>query len=150
MASPYDNALKKSFMLSPEQKEMPLDKFYRESSSPTVDFSRDTLAEQQAEPAPEMDIVGKKAMGADLGSAKMAQNLAPSGADQAVSTGADALIMFGDPSMKAAGLGLKTLQAVNQAKQQQRMNKYNAEVARIQARQDAINKMAQIGQGLKA
>jgi hypothetical protein len=97
-----------------------------------------------------MDIVGKKAMGADLGSAKMAQNLAPSGADQAVSTGADALIMFGDPSMKAAGLGLKTLQAVNQAKQQQRMNKYNAEVARIQARQDAINKMAQIGQGLKA
>lgn len=74
----------------------------------------------------------------------------PGGANQAVGAGADALIMFGDPTMKAVGLGLKTVQAIDQAKQQQKMNKYKAEVARIQARQNAIDKLAQIGQGLKA
>jgi len=74
----------------------------------------------------------------------------PGGANAGLNTAADAAMMFGGPKGMAIGLGLKTLQSVNQAKQQQRMNKYNAEVQRIQARQDAINRLAQIGQGLKA
>lgn len=147
--SPYDNALKKSYMISSEQKEMPLDKFYKESSYPSVDFSKGSLAEQEV--APEAtDIVGQKVASTDMGSKAMAQNLAPSTESQAVGAGADALIMFGDPSMKALGLGLKTAQGISDAKQQQKMNKYNAEVARIQARQDALNRLSQIGQGLKA
>ena len=53
------------------------------------------------------------------------------------------------PAAKAAGLGLMALSSVNKQKQQNKINKYNAEVARIKARQEAINRMAQIGQSLR-
>lgn len=74
----------------------------------------------------------------------------PGGANQGLDTVADAAIAFGGPKGAAIGLGLKTLQAVNESKRQQKLDRYKAEVARIQAKQDAINRLAQIGQGLKA
>lgn len=149
MNGAYENALKKSFMSQPEQKDMPLDKFYKESSYPSVDFSKGSLAEQEV--APEVtDVVGQKVASTDMGSQEMAQKLAPSAESKVAGAGADALIMFGDPSMKALGLGLKTAQGISDAKQQQKMNEYQAEVKRIQARQEALNKLSQIGQGLKA
>jgi len=139
-------------MMQPEQGEMPLDKFYKEKSifsgenpyspqgdmvapemgqetmlkqvtSPNVDFTKNTLAEQMPQKTVEGQMLG---------------------------SGADALLAFGDPSMKALGLGLKTVQGISDAKQQQKMNKYKAEVARIQARQEALNRLSQIGQGLRA
>jgi len=47
------------------------------------------------------------------------------------------------------GCALARVLTVNKQKQQNQINKYNAEVARIKARQEAINRMAQIGQSLR-
>jgi hypothetical protein len=56
----------------------------------------------------------------------------------------------GNPELAAAGLGLQAAGMIQQAKQAQRNAKYTAEVNKVNARQDAINKMAQVGQGLRA
>lgn len=134
MNGPYENALKKNFMLQNyDMESMPEDVV--DESDPVGPGMVESGKMSQGQ----FDVASRQPGGA---------NAQP--ADQIASTGADALITFGDPSMKAVGLGLKTLQAVNQAKQQQKMNRYQAEVAKINARQQAINKMAQIGQGLKA
>ncbi len=151
MNGAYDNALKKS-SLAFEQKEMPLDKFQKERSI----FSGENPYLSQASEAPAVEDLSGPIEPGVVESGKMTQkqfNTASrekGGANEALGAGADALIMFGDPSMKALGLGLKTAQGISDAKQQQKMNKYNAEVARIQARQDALNRLSQIGQGLKA
>lgn len=151
MNGPYENALRKSFMMQPEQKEMPLEAYQKEQSM----FSKENPYSQPAAMEPVVDESGPVEPGM-VESGKMTQkqfdvaSKQPGGANQAVGAGADALIMFGDPSMKALGLGLKTAQGISDAKQQQKMNEYQAEVKRIQARQDALNRLSQIGQGLKA
>jgi hypothetical protein len=117
--------------------------------SQNIDFAGNTLAEQ----APSSDALATPVMTpkADFSKNTLAEqtpqksSLAP-----AIEAGTDAMLMFGDPSIKAAALGIKTMQGIQQAKAQNRMNKYNAEVRKLQARQEAINKLAQIGQGLKA
>jgi hypothetical protein len=91
-------------------------------TAPSVDFSKDTLGEQ----AP-----------------------AKTEAGQILGAGSDALIMFGDPSMKAVGLGLKAAQGITEAKRQREMDKYAAEVKKVQARQESLNRLSQIGQGMK-
>jgi hypothetical protein len=95
----------------------------QQTTAPTVDFSKKTLQEQMPE---------------------------KSESSQLLSTGSDALMTFGTPEMKAAGLGLKAVQGVAQAKAENRRAKYNAELQKMKARQDAISQMAQIGRGLKA
>ena len=55
-----------------------------------------------------------------------------------------------NPYIAGAGLALQTAGMIQQAKQNQRNAQYTAEVNRVNARQQAINNMAQIGQGLKA
>lgn len=110
-----------------------------------IDFSKPSFQEQ----IPQQDMA--KIGGETLKTTPAQQTAqAPSDTEQVVDKGSDALIMFGDPSMKAVGLGLKAAQGINNAQRQRKMDRYNAEVAKIQARQDAINKLAQIGQGLKA
>lgn len=49
-----------------------------------------------------------------------------------------------------AGLALQTINTINKRKQQQEQNKYLAELQKVQARQEALNKLAQIGQNLRA
>jgi hypothetical protein len=95
----------------------------KQATAPAVDFSKNTLQEQMPQ---------------------------ASEAGQVLNTGADALITFGDPTMKAVGLGLKAVKGISQAKAENRRAKYNAELQKMKARQDAISQMAQIGRGLKA
>lgn len=56
----------------------------------------------------------------------------------------------GDPLAMGAALGLQTISAVNKSKQQREQNRYLAEVQRVKARQDAIDRLASIGQNLRA
>ena len=58
--------------------------------------------------------------------------------------------MTGQPELMAAGLALQTMGGIQDRAQNQRNAQYQAEVAKINARQNAINRMAQIGAGLKA
>ena len=61
-----------------------------------------------------------------------------------------ALMASGNPYAMAGGLALQTISAVNKSKQQREQNRYLAEVQRVKARQDAIDRMATIGQNLRA
>lgn len=54
------------------------------------------------------------------------------------------------PELVAAGLALQTAGMIQQGKTNQENAKYVAEVNKINARQNAIDKMSQIGQGLRA
>lgn len=60
------------------------------------------------------------------------------------------LMMSKNPKAMAAGLALQTISGINKSAQQREQNRYLAELQRVKARQDAIDKMAQIGQGLRA
>ena len=60
------------------------------------------------------------------------------------------LMASGEPIAMGAGMGLLALSSVNKAKQARAESRYLAEIRKQQARQEAINKMAQIGQNLKA
>jgi hypothetical protein len=149
MASPYENALKKSFMSKNlSEGQMPLDKYQKEqnifqgenpySSAPVEDLApvEPGLVESGKMSQSQFDAASKMPGGANEGSA-------------VAGAGADALIAFGDPSMKAVGLGLKTLQAVGEAKAKRRQQKYEAELERMQARQKAILALSDVGRGLK-
>jgi len=138
------------FYKNKDQKEMPLDYLERSLVTPSIDFSKQTLAEQ----APEQnDILEQQSMvpKADFKKETLAEQM-PQGDDTAktlLDTGSSALITFGDPHMKALGLGLKAAGSIAQNAEQQRKNQYQAEVARIKARQEALDRMSQIGQGLR-
>jgi hypothetical protein len=137
------------FYKNKDQKEMPLDYLEKNLSTPSIDFSKETLAEQ----APDnKDVLEEQSMvpKVDFKKETMAQQMPESNdAKTLLDTGSTALLTFGDPSMKALGLGLQAAGAIAQNAEQQRKNQYQAEVARIKARQDALDRMSQIGQGLK-
>jgi len=56
----------------------------------------------------------------------------------------------GQPELMAAGMALQTMEGIRDRAQAQRQANYKAEVEKINARQQAIARMAQIGAGLKA
>lgn len=60
------------------------------------------------------------------------------------------LMASGNPYAMAAGLGLSAANAIVQGRNKRAQEKYQAEVDKINKRQEAINRMAQIGQGLRA
>ena len=60
------------------------------------------------------------------------------------------LMASGHPGGMAAGLGLAAANSIVQGRNQRAQDRYKAEVEKINKRQDAINRMAQIGQGLRA
>jgi hypothetical protein len=53
------------------------------------------------------------------------------------------------PYVAGAGLALQTASMINQGRANRRKMAYEAELQKVQARQNAINKMAEIGRGLK-
>lgn len=55
-----------------------------------------------------------------------------------------------NPYLVAAGLGVSALSSIQKGKNQREQNRYAAEMQKYNARQSAINKMAQLGAGLKA
>jgi len=83
--------------------------------------------------------------------AEMAPAMVPeSGLSQAgsLTTAAGAASM--NPQIAAAGLALQAMGQIQQAKQANRNAKYTAKVNQVKARQDAIDRMSQIGQNLRA
>ncbi len=94
------------------------------------------------------DVPGKPSGSASDGAVGAASTMAKGGsATDAVSAG---LIASGNPYAMGAGLGLQTMSTLKKQEQQQKQNKYLAEVERVKARQNAIDNLAQIGQSMKA
>lgn len=60
------------------------------------------------------------------------------------------LMASGHPAGMAAGLGLAAASSIVEGRNQRAQDKYKAEVDKINKRQEAITKMAMIGQGLRA
>lgn len=138
------------FYKTKDQKEMPLDYLEQSLSTPKIDFSKETLIEQSPE-AKDVLEEGSMVPKVDFKKETMAEQMGPQDntAKTLLDTGSSALMTFGDPHMKALGLGLQAASAIAQNAEQQRQNQYKAEVARVKARQDALSQMAQIGQGLR-
>ena len=149
MASEYENLVRKSA----KAQGMPLDEYYQAEK---LFSGENPYSAQYAGPAQDTmsneALMEKTSMPVDFSKSSLQQAAAPTEKPEetAVKKGSEALIAFGDPSMKALGLGLATAAKIGEVKRQNQIDRYNAEVKRIQARQDAINKMAQIGQGLRA
>jgi hypothetical protein len=93
--------------------------------------------------------LNKSTTGTDLTNSGMAAGQTAIQGGNIEDVAAAGLMAAPNPKAKAAGLALMALSSVNKQKQQNQINKYNAEVARIKARQEAINRMAQIGQSLR-
>lgn len=91
----------------------------------------------------------EKNVASQYGDSALAAGKTAAGGGGVEDIAAAGLLAAPNPYAKAAGLGLMTLSAINKQKQQNELNKYNAEVQKIKARQDAINRMAQMGQGLR-
>lgn len=141
-----------NFFKDKNQKEMPLDSMqksmfdapnpYAQSKSEGVTsgsvMSDEDLMKQVLTPS------------VDFKKETMTEQMAPkSQAGTILDTASTGLMTFGDPNMKAVGLGLMAAKGVADTAQAQRRARYEAEVARAKARQDAIEKMANIGQGLR-
>lgn len=138
------------FYKTKDQKEMPLDYLEQSLSTPKIDFSKETLAEQALD---QRDVLGEGAMTPEIDFKKetMAEQMGPQDntAKTLLDTGASSLITFGDPTMKGVGTALMAGGKIAENVEQQRRNQYLAEVNRIKARQDILDRMSQIGQGLK-
>jgi hypothetical protein len=101
--------------------------------------------EEEAKPATMESGLAKGGAGAVQG---MAQ-----GQDKAVALGGGlttAGMATANPILTGAGLALSTAGAIKQGQNQRAQQRYQAELQKLQSRQDAINRLAQIGQGLKA
>jgi hypothetical protein len=103
---------------------------------------------QEVMPEPQVEQTAGSSNSAGTGAMKAGQTLAQGGApEDAVAQG---LMMSGNPYAMGAGLALQTASGIKKGQNQRAQQRYLAEVERVQARQNAINKMAEIGQGLRA
>lgn len=141
------------FGRSPASLEGPSDVLSSAAMTPEIDFTKSSLAEQspEAKTIGGEDVTGQDAAtptdwkGAGLQGAKTLAK-GGSGTDAA----AAGLMATGHPAGIAAGLGLMTLSTIEKKKQEQKQTKYLAQLKEVEARRDALNKLADIGQRLKA
>jgi hypothetical protein len=85
------------------------------------------------------------------GGAQMVQDMGQ-GKDKAQALGGGLTTMgmaTANPWLVGGGLALSTAGAIKEGQNKRAQEQYQAEVQKLQDRQDAINRMAQIGQGLK-
>lgn len=85
------------------------------------------------------------------GGAQMVQDMGQ-GKDKAQALGGGLSTMgmaTANPALVAGGLALSTAGAIKKGQNERAQLQYQAEVQKLQDRQDAINRMAQIGQGLR-
>lgn len=162
MNSRYDNYLAKKYAQEDEQKQLwdSRAKLEREKSLGAVEdlaptgegvaqtnwlgqsnLTQNDSMEVEKSPASSEGSAGSGAMAAGK---TLAQGGGP---EDAVAQG---LMMSGNPYAMGAGLALQTASSIKKGQNQRAQQKYLAEVERVNARQNAINKMAEIGQGLKA
>jgi len=116
------------------------DKF---ASSGQFDLGTPDLEETPAPAAPAKELSAR-----EKGIAQGVQTAAQGGG--AMDIIQQGLMASGHPAAMGAGLGLAAANAIVQGRNQRAQDKYKAEVEKINKRQEAINKMAQIGQGLRA
>lgn len=120
--------------------------------TPKIDFTKSTLAEQ----SPEAATVGGEEVktpdtsGIDYKQAGLAgaQTLARGG--KPIDAASSALMATGTPVGIGAGLALQTYSTIQGKKQAERDQRYKEKVAEAEARRSALNRLAQIGQSLKA
>ena len=93
-------------------------------------------------------VSSDKASAGEKGGLAAAKTAASGG--NALDVASTGLMASGHPYAVGAGLALQTINTINKRKQQQEQNRYIAELQKVQARQEAINKLAQIGQNLRA
>ena len=114
--------------------------------------STDLSAVDGIENTPEQ-VPGAKAASPEMGGAAGVQSAMANGGsplDMAGSGMTSAGMMSANPYLVGAGLGVTALSSIQKGKNQREQNRYLAEVQKYNAKQSAIEKMAQIGQGLKA
>lgn len=91
-------------------------------------------------------------MGAAKGAAEATQQMA-AGGDKAQALGSGLTSMgaaTANPYMVGAGLALSTAASIKGGQNQRKQQEYQAEVAKINARQNAINRLAEMGSRMKA
>lgn len=101
----------------------------------------------------EEEIAGAKSASPEMGAAAGVQSAMANGGsplDMAGSGMTSAGMLSANPYLVGAGLGVSALSSIQKGRNQREQNRYLAEVQKYNARQSAIQKMAQIGQGLKA
>jgi hypothetical protein len=129
-------------------------KNYTNQPDPTMPNAqgRKMYEQKVAEMQPEQ-VVGESSgsgKSSSAGSAAMAAGSSLAQGGSGVDAASAGLMASGNPYAMAGGLALQTISAINKSKQQREQNRYLAEVQRVKARQDAIDKMASIGQNLRA
>lgn len=129
------------------------EEWYKQKYGPKTQtdwLEKSTMSSDMSAPAQPEAVAGAKpeSSGASQGVMAAGQTAAQGG--NAMDTVSSGLMMSGNPKAMAAGLALQTVNQVNKAKQQREQNRYLAEVQRVKARQDAIDRLAQIGQNLRA
>ena len=112
-------------------------------NSGQYDLGKPDLQETPAPVAPAKELTGK-----EKGIGAAAQTAAQGGG--AMDIIQQGLMASGHPAAMGAGLGLAAANAIVQGRNKRAQERYDAEVKKINARQEAINKMAQLGQGLRA
>lgn len=73
---------------------------------------------------------------------------APTASSQVLNAGTGAAMAFGAPPVAAAALALQTLKGIADAKAAQARQKYEAEVAKANSRQNAYQNLANIGKSM--
>jgi hypothetical protein len=158
-ASPNLNAPKGALL---DQNNAPVTLDYSKDVGPEADRGRATIERlnqqtQEANQSADASAIektpgaeGKSGYGEETTKAVQTAISGGSPIDMAGSGLTTAGMASGQPELVAAGLGLSAMGAIQKNKNQQRQNKYLAEVERIKARQDAISKLANIGQGMRA
>lgn len=106
----------------------------------------------QNEPEMEEAPAASTGMGAAQGAAQATQQMA-AGGDKAQAIGSGLTSMgaaTANPYMVGAGLALSTASSIKGGQNQRAQQGYQAEVAKINARQNAINRLAEMGSRMKA
>lgn len=113
-------------------------------------LGRSNLTQNDSSVPSSESVAGLKSEGSGAASGAMAAGQSVAQGGNAMDAASSGLMMSGNPYAMAAGLGLQTISTINKNKQQQEQNRYLAEVQKVKARQDAIDRLAQIGQNLRA
>jgi hypothetical protein len=124
---------------------------YSNQQQPTDQLERSVMGSSMSQPQAQPEQIPgttSKTSSLDKGTGAAAQTAAQGGSP--LDAASQGLIMSGNPKAMAAGLALSTISQVNKQKQQNEQNRYLAEVQRVKARQDAIDRLASIGQNLRA
>lgn len=129
------------------------EEWYKQKYGPKIQtdwLDKSTMSSDMSAPAQPEPIAGAKPESSGTAQGAMAAGQTAAQGGNALDTVSSGLMMSGNTKAMAAGLALQTVNQVNKQKQEREQNRYLAEVQRVKARQDAIDRLASIGQNLRA